>query len=96
MEGDPDGSRTVFLVAGAMITQLPAPVPYRAARLCRTEASLAMIPFEKFGQHQPLNPTERALRARGRRASSPSTLWPTKRACRAALRPLHARSKPMF
>ena len=50
---------------------------------------LAMILFEKFGQHQPLNRQSERLRARGNRPSL-STLADHVGACASALAPLHA------
>ena len=49
------------------ISQPPAPF-HAIPRGWAGPSLIAMVAFEKFGQHQPLNRLSRALRARGRRA----------------------------
>ena len=65
------------------ITQPPAPF-HVMPRGCAGPSLLAMILFEKYGQHLPLNRQSGALCARGRRSRS-SPRWPTRSA--AARRP---------
>ena len=54
MEGDRNGTREVHLPDCEKISQVPAPF-HVIARGWAGPSLLAMILFEKFGQHQPLN-----------------------------------------
>lgn len=63
-------------------------LPRDAARVCRSEL-LAMILFEKFAQHQPLNRQSERYTREGIDLSV-STLADQVGACAAALKPVHA------
>ena len=54
MEGDRNGAREVLCRDCEKISQAPAPF-HAVARGWAGPSLLAMIMFEKFGQHQPLN-----------------------------------------
>src|SRR3977135_1345458 len=69
------------------ITQPPAPF-HVTPRGFAGPNLLAMILFEKFGQHQPLNRQSERYRREGL-ALSVSTLADQRRACARALQPLH-------
>ena len=94
MEGDPDRTGEIHLPGLREDHPAAGAVPVDAARLVRSSL-LAMILFEKFGQHQPLNRQMRALRPRGHPgpACRPWPIWSARRsACSSRSMPC---SKPM-
>jgi len=93
MEGDPARPREITCRACEKISQAPAPFSRYAARLCRPSL-LAMILFEKYGQHQPLNRQSERYAREGVDLSL-STLADQVGACATALRPLHALMRRM-
>jgi transposase len=84
VEGDPDGSGAVLVPACEAITQPPAPF-HVTPRGFAGPSLLALILFEKFGQHQPLNRQSERY-AREEINLSLSTLADQVGACAAALR----------
>ena len=89
MEGDPRGVREKFACRDCeRITQPPAPF-HATPRGWAGPSLLAMILFEKFGQHQPLNRQAERYAREGVELSL-STLADQVGACAAALAPLHA------
>ena len=89
VEGDPDGARALLLPANARRSRQP-PAPFHVTpRGFAGPSLLAMILFEKFGQHQPLNRQSERYAREGVDLSL-STLADQVGACAAALRPLHA------
>ena len=94
VEGDRDGAGEVLLPGLREISQAPAPF-HVIPRGWAGPSLLAMIVFEKFGQHQPLNrQAERSMRSKARRSRSPP--WPTRWArSRRRSTPSGASSRPM-
>ena len=83
LEGDPDRAREVHL-PGLRDDQPAAGAVPATPRGWAGPNLLAMILFEKFGQHQPLNRQSRALCARGRRAQPLDARRPGRRLRRRA------------
>ena len=88
VEGDSDGTGEVLVPECEKITQPPAPF-HVTPRGFAGPNLLAMILFEKFGQHQPLNRQSERYRREGIDLSV-STLADQVGACTTALQPLHA------
>src|SRR5262245_26067852 len=86
--GDPDRAREVLVPRVRDDYPAAGTVPCDAARLCGPNL-LAMILFEKFGQHQPLNRQSERYRREGIDLSL-STLADQVGACTSVLQPLHA------
>jgi transposase len=88
MESDPARPREVTCRACEKISQAPAPF-HVLPRGFAGPSLLAMILFEKYGQHQPLNRQSERYAREGVDLSL-STLADQVGACATALRPLHA------
>src|SRR5262249_49630864 len=88
VEGDPDGAGEFSCRECETITQPPAPF-HVTPRGFAGPNLLAMILFEKFGQHQPLNRGGERARREGLDLSV-STLADQVGACTPVLQPLHA------
>ncbi len=101
LEGHPNGAREVFLPDRAQVASCGSaplmcesiaqpPAPFHATpRGFAGPSLLAMILFEKFGQHQPLNRQSERYAREGVELSV-STLADQVGACAAALLPLYA------
>ena len=73
MEGDADGAREV-LMSGMRDDHAAAGAVHVTPRGFAGPNLLAMILFEKFGQHQPLNRSVRRLRVRLARSAAAASL----------------------